>query len=441
MKSTTSEAGLPVAAWVDRRRWLVVAMLWLVCFFNYADRQAIFSVFPLLQREFGLGPEQLGLLGSAFAWVYGLSGPVAGMIVDRIKRKTAILSGLQFWSLVCIASALSRSFRQLVMFRAAEGLGEAVYYPASTSLISDYHGKRTRSKALGILVTGVYAGTVGGGIWAGVMAERHGWRLSFTILGLLGCALGLVLLAFLHEIPRGSAEGSGVLGERLSVREELRIILTTPTALTLMLVFVCANFVALVLLAWMPAYLYERFHLSLARAALTATLYPQAGSVCGAFFGGYLADRLAQTTPRGRMVTQALGVFLGAPFVVWCGCAGTVPMVIGALLGWGFMKGMYDANIFASVYDVVTPGARGTVSGWMNCVGWMIGGGAAPITVGLLSRRIGLGASIAFSASAYVLAGVLLLFGLTRFLKKDLLALSEREHNGSAMRDASARAN
>ena len=66
-------------------KWLVVAMLWLISFFNYADRQAIFSVFPLLEREMHLTPVQLGLLGSAFAWVYGLGGPFAGMIVDRLS--------------------------------------------------------------------------------------------------------------------------------------------------------------------------------------------------------------------------------------------------------------------------------------------------------------------------------------------------------------------
>ena len=52
-------------------RWHVVAMLWAISFFNYADRQAIFSVFPLLQQQMGLSTIQLGLLGSSFAWVYG----------------------------------------------------------------------------------------------------------------------------------------------------------------------------------------------------------------------------------------------------------------------------------------------------------------------------------------------------------------------------------
>ena len=38
-------------------RWAVVGMLWFVCFFNYADRQTISVVFPLLKKEFGFDPD------------------------------------------------------------------------------------------------------------------------------------------------------------------------------------------------------------------------------------------------------------------------------------------------------------------------------------------------------------------------------------------------
>src|SRR5215831_15889558 len=120
-----------------RYKWYLVAMLWWIAFFNYADRQAIFSVFPLLKKEFTLDPVQLGLLGSAFAWVYGLSAPFEGMIVDRVRRKRAILGGLNAWSLICMATALARNFPALLFFRAAEGLGETFYFPASTSMLSD----------------------------------------------------------------------------------------------------------------------------------------------------------------------------------------------------------------------------------------------------------------------------------------------------------------
>ncbi len=182
-------------------KWRVVGMLWWISFFNYADRQAIFSVFPLLEREMGLTTVQLGLLGSGFAWVYRLGAPFAGVIVDRVRRKTAILGGLHAWSLICMATVLSRNFRHLFWFRAAEGLGETFYFPASTSLISDYHGPDTRSRALGLHQTAVYMGTIGGGYFAGLLAETYGWRLSFIVFGGLGVLLGLVLHRFLIEPP------------------------------------------------------------------------------------------------------------------------------------------------------------------------------------------------------------------------------------------------
>src|SRR5260370_24442262 len=74
-----------------RYPWLVVAMLWGICFFNYADRPAVFSVFPFLKNEMKLTAVELGMLGSAFAWLYGLGAPLAGAVVDRIRRKTAIM--------------------------------------------------------------------------------------------------------------------------------------------------------------------------------------------------------------------------------------------------------------------------------------------------------------------------------------------------------------
>ena len=82
-------------------------MLWFVCFFNYADRQAIFSVFPLLKQEMGLSDVQLGIVGAAFMWVYAGFGAIAGIVGDRFQRKTLIIGGLIFWSLVTIGTAHS----------------------------------------------------------------------------------------------------------------------------------------------------------------------------------------------------------------------------------------------------------------------------------------------------------------------------------------------
>jgi MFS family permease len=373
-------------------------MLWWIAFFNYADRQAIFSVFPLLEKELHLSSVQLGLLGSAFAWVYGLASPVAGLIVDRVRRKSAILGGLQAWSLICMATAAARSFPALVFFRAAEGLGETFYFPASVSLVSDYHGPETRSRALGIHQTSVYIGTIAGGFFAGAIAQHYGWRWSFVVFGGLGVLLGLVLSRFLKE-PKRPADGA-----RMPLDEFLRILLRTPAALLLMAAFVCANFVAVVLLSWMPKFLYDKFHLSLAAAGLTATVFVQLASMVGSPIGGWLADRSRQ-----RIGVQAAGVLCGAPFVVLCGLTNSTVWLVVALSAWGFFKGLYDANIFAALFDVVPEEARGTAAGFMNMVGWLGGGGTAPLVIGFIARDRGLGVAIAMAAAVYGVAGALLI--------------------------------
>lgn len=416
-----------------RYGWYVVGMLWLISFFNYADRQAIFSLFPLLQKEMHLTPVELGLLGSSFAWVYGLSAPFAGNIVDRIRRKTAILGGLLAWSTIAILTSLAHSFRQLFSFMAAEGLGETFYYPASMSMISDYHGRQTRSRAMGAHQTAVYAGTIAGGAFAGLIGEHYGWRWSFIVFGGAGILLAFFLMRLLREPKRGDADFRDVgsaeephLEKRMSLGDFLAILRRTPTALLLMGAFVCTNFVAMVLLSWMPKFLYDKFSLSLAMAGLSATLFVQLASVVGSPIGGWLADVLRKRTPGGRMIVQAVAVLCGGPFVILCGRSRSIGWVIFALTAWGLFKGLYDSNIFASLYDVVTPEARGTAAGFMNMVGWLGGGGTAPILIGYLAEREGLSVAISSAATVYVAAGVLLIIAIAVFARRDVARMEAR---------------
>ncbi len=395
-------------------------MLWWIAFFNYADRQAIFSVFPLLEKEFHLSALQLGLLGSSFAWVYGLGAPFAGIVVDRVRRKAAILGGLQAWSLICMATALARSFPMLLFFRAAEGIGETFYFPASLSLISDYHARTTRSRALGFHQTSVYIGTIAGGFFAGLIAQSYGWRWSFVVFGGSGILLGLVLGRFLREPSRGAADFSAAAhARRIPIPEFVQILARTPTAWLLMLAFLCSNFVAVVLLSWMPKFLYDRFHLSLAAAGFTATVFVQLASMAGSPLGGWLADLLRRRTPSGRLIVQAIGVFGGAPFVVLCGLTASTAWLAFALIAWGLFKGLYDANIFASLFDVIRPEARGTAAGCMNMVGWLGGGGTAPIVIGYIAQRTNLGLAIAMAAAVYVVAGLLLITAILGHIRRD----------------------
>jgi len=420
----------------DSYRWWVVFMLWFVCFFNYADRQAIFSVFPLLESEMGLSKRQLGLVGSAFMWVYAALAPFAGFTGDQARRKDLILGGFSFWSIITVATGWATRFWHLVTFRALEGFGEAFYFPASMSMISDYHGPRTRSRAMSFHQSSVYIGTIAGGALGGFFGQLYGWRVGFYVFGLSGLVLSVVLLRFLREPRRGQSDGAastaGNQGRPFGVRAVLREIFRSPTAVILLMVFCGANFVAATFLTWTPSFLREKFQMNLTLAGLTATIYIQLASAVGSPVGGLLADTLARRFPGGRIVTQMIGLTLGAPFIFITGTTLSVPALTASMACFGFFKGMYDANIFASVYDVIHPRARATAAGVMNSVGWM-GGALAPLIIGDIITRAGAAQEVAAMSRAVAMGGVvylaaasMLLVAAAAFVRRDKTSLRER---------------
>ncbi len=116
----------------------------------------------------------------------------------------------------------------------------------------------------------------------------------------------------------------------------------------------------------------------------------------------------------------------GAPFVALCFATRSMPLLLAALGAWGFFKGLYDANIFASLYDAIPVRARGVAAGWMNTVGWLGGGGLAPLLVGLVAMHHGLGPAMALAAGVYLLAGALLLMAAWRGLPQNLAHSSQQ---------------
>lgn len=452
MTSRPSQDRMPLGLSRSTYKWVVVGMLWFICFFNYADRQAIFSILPVLETQFGFNKAELGLISMAFTLVYALTAPVAGQVGDRWARKWVILGGLYVWSFITGLTALCSKVWQFVLVRGAEGLGETFYFPASMSLVSDYHTGATRSRAMSIHQTSVYVGTIGGGALAGWLAQAYGWQYPFIILGGAGMLLGLVLGALVREPSRNEAErlersliidpnpshpeesatfaGAHAVHsgepERIPLLQFLREFISTPTAVVLLFAFFGANFVALVFLTWMPTFLKEKFELSLAVAGVGATVFIQTASMVGATIGGFLADRWRQRIPGGRILVQSLGLFLGAPFVFFCGYTRNGYALMAAMTLYGLFKGMYDSNIWASLYDVIPPARRGTVVGFMNLVGWT-GGGLGSLAIGVVVYR-GMTMSVAISSTAvlYVVAASLLLCGSLVFAPRDVARSQER---------------
>jgi MFS family permease len=405
-------------------KWLVVAMLWCVCFLNYADRQLIFTVFPLLGKEFQLSDVSLSVLSASFMVTYALFGPLAGLVCDRVPRRMLVLGTLIFWSLTAVATAFAGHYWQLLAGIAMGGLGEAFYFPAAMSLIADYHAVDTRSRAMSLHQSSVYIGSICGGAIAGLLGQFYGWRAGFQLFGAAGVVLGCSLWFVLREPQRGFSDNMAGKLPANRLTAGLKELARNRIAWLLVVVFMGANFVAMIFTVWMPTYFYRRFHMSLTMSGLNGTAFLQVASVLGVICGGALADGMVKHR-RGqggaRMSAQALGLICSVPFLLLSGWLATVAAVLGAMIGFGFFKGIYDSNIWAALYDVIPIERRGAALGIMNSLGWL-GGAAAQLAIGVASARFGMGACLSATGVIYLTIALLMALGARHLSRQSAVA-------------------
>jgi len=386
-----------------RYAWLLVAVLWVLACLNYVDRQVIFSLFPLLEKGFGLSGAQLGLLSTAFLWVYAFASPFGGYFADRFGRVRVVLASLAVWSLVTWATGHARTYTELVAARALMGFSEAFYLPAALALIADHHGERTRATATGLHQSGLYAGIVLGGVAGGWMGQRYGWRMPFTVLGVIGVAYAAVLVCALRR-----ASQEAVSGSRLKMAASLRTVSSLGGFWRLTAAFSAVGLVNWLVYTWLPLYLYERFRLTLASAGFSATFYIQAASFVGILAGGVLGDAFAVRRPRGRIWVQAAGLAAAAPCLFLVGAVHSFALLILALVVYGLGRGIYDSNTMPVLCHIAPDELRSTGYGVFNFMACVVGGVAAALA-GFLRSSLGLGVAFQIAALLLIAAAWLLL--------------------------------
>ncbi len=353
--------------------WMVVALLWPVALLNYLDRQlvstmkrSIMADIPSIATE-----ENFGRLMAVFMWVYALLSPVGGYLADRFNRRWTLVASLGVWSLVTWLTGRVKTYDEMWWVRAAMGVSEACYIPAALALIADFHRGPTRSRAVGIHQTGIYAGLALGGIGGAIAESPAGWRAGFTWFGLAGILYAAVLLFALPGAPQAREDEKK---NAVSIGAALRALFGAGSFLLLVLYFTLPAMPGWVVKNWMPSVLADTFQLGQGKAGFSATLYVTLASLAGALLGGALADRWMRVTTRGRIYATALGMTLCIPALLGVGYAPTLAGAIAFLILFGIGWGFFDANNMPILCQIVRPEYRATGYGLMNMVS--IGTGA-----------------------------------------------------------------
>src|SRR3954452_16910934 len=82
----------------SRGQWPVIALLVISVGINYIDRGNLSIAAPLLKKEKGISPQQLGLLLSSFFWTYSTFQLVSGWLVDPFSVTWVMAIGFSLWS-------------------------------------------------------------------------------------------------------------------------------------------------------------------------------------------------------------------------------------------------------------------------------------------------------------------------------------------------------
>ena len=352
---------------------------------NFYDRQVPGALVEPMRREFGLNDTQIGLLGSAFIWLYAIVGVPLGRIADVWSRKKLLAMGVAVWSTLTALTFFAGSFGFLLFTRLGVGVGEAVCAPSGTSWLGDLFPANRRAKVLAVFMLGVPVGGALSYFFSGPIAQAWGWRVAMVVAAAPAILL-LPALIFLTEPVRGASESNVTSATKTSAWAVLKI----PTLWWIILSGAFFNFNMYALGTFLPAFLSRVHGYSLARSGIATGFVYLLGGVCGGLLGGYLGDRVAGTRRNARLRMAAFISLLSAP-VAFFGILQPAGATMAALICLAITYGAFNtyyAFVYSSIQDIVAPDQRGFTMSVYFMAMYLCGASFGPLLTGNLSDRL-----------------------------------------------------
>ena len=366
---------------------------------NAMDRQLFPLLAPEVRREYGFSLEAIGFLSTVFTLGMAGAGVVTGFLLTRFSRKTVLQIGIAVFSAGTALTVLSSGFFDMLVYRAATGIGEAMQLTVLLAIAVSYFASR-RGAAVGAINFFFAVGAIIGPAVGGLLIGRYqSWRVPMVVYGCLGFAvMALVALAVKPWFSEAHAAPGDVTdrGGALTLLNRNTFVLTAMSTI--------GGLVIYGYLGMYPTFLREGLNYPPAAAGTVMSIYGL--GALGSIGGGWLGDRLS---PRPVLAGAFLGaaglgylLFHGSPlFVMQSSVSFMWGVVVSGILfvnlaachvkalhvslaGRG--SGIFVTSLYASA------GVAGYLMGWLaGRAGWVTAG---DIQISLLSL---IGAALALT--------------------------------------------
>ena len=421
---------------------LVTGLGWL---FDSMDTGLIAFILPVLAKEWGLAPGQMGLIGSIGLIGMALGAVVSGTIADRIGRKKVFTITVLLYSIASAFCALSWNYQSLLVFRFLVGFGLGGELPVAATLVSEYAPSRVRGRFIVLLESFWGLGWIAAACIAYFFIPLYGWRMAFLIGALPALYVCLIRMHMPESIRYLLAHGR--VGEARQIVVSLERQLHVPVApfvseketvpvvakasfrelwkkpfasrtIMLWLVWFGINFSYYGIFMWLPSLVFQQGFtvVKTFEYVLIMTLAQLPGYYCAA----WLVDKI------GRKYTLSAFLLFSGVASYFFGHASTA----AALMMWGSVMSFFNLGAWGVLYTY-TPeqyptAIRALGSGWAAGFG-RFGGMAAPMMVGaLLARSFGFASVFYMFALVFAAVAVIVMSLGVESKQKDLESISER---------------
>ena len=293
-------------------RWVVVSLLFIICVLNYIDRDSISFSINAIAGEFHLNSLDMGWMMGIFGIGYLITTFFSGFIIDRTGSRLILWVSVLFWSIAMIMTGLTPVVLLIYYARLLLGLAEGPNFPALTRAMADWLPQKQQSSAFSWALAAVPFGLMIGGPIVSQLITHYAWRAMFIILGCTSLLWIPIWLLFFTNRPSESryvnAEELDLIttnkpahdAPKIPFKTACRFIFSNPTLLVNYYAFFVFGYFLYFMMSWLPNYLEQVGHMSLASAGWFSTL-PWGLSVISLISVGYLSDWLHKKTGKSRV--------------------------------------------------------------------------------------------------------------------------------------------
>jgi len=420
----------------SKYRWVILGVFFFFMLLHQTDKMLINPLAIQIYREWNLTDTQWGAISTAALIVGSLFYPFWGYLYDRYARSKLLALASFIWGSTTWLSAIAPTFNTFLATRASTGIDDSSY-PGLYSLIADYFKPGVRGKIYGTLLLTQPLGYMIGLVLATTVAVSIGWRNIFFITGGLGILMALIILLFVKDLPRGSAEPEFETTEQVGNYHfewsKVKEIFKKKSLIMMDLQGFFGAFPWNTIIAFMFIYLAEER--GYAESEILLTMGPAIIVLASGFFiGGAAGDLFFKKTKKGRIYTALIGVTVGAIllYLTLNIPAGEKTLFAVMMAITALFIPISSANVTSTVNDVALPEIRSSALAIQYFIE-SSGAALAPLMTGIFADALREAnnpkprqtAILIICISAWILCGIFYLI-TTRYIKDDIDDLHQK---------------